>query len=59
MLDRTSTTLIALAAALLTLSATRPAHADPTADERDRAAAAHTRERNTTRARSGATSAFR
>jgi hypothetical protein len=56
MLDRTSTTLITLAAALLTLSATRPVHADPTADERDRAAAAHTRERNTTRARSVATS---
>ena len=55
--DRRSTILIVLAAALLTVSSARPAQADPTADDRDRAAAAHTRERNTTRARFGAAGA--
>ena len=52
--DRRSTIVIVLAAALLTVSSARPAAADPTADDRDRAAAAHTRERNTSRARIGA-----
>ena len=55
--DRRSTMVIVLAAALLTVSSARPAAADPTADDRDRAAAAHTRERNTTRARFGAAGA--
>jgi hypothetical protein len=57
MSDRRCTMLIVLAAALLTSSPARPAHADPTADDRDRAAAAHTRERNATRARIGAAGA--
>jgi hypothetical protein len=56
MLDRRSTTLIALAAVLLTSHLARSAHADPTADDRDRAAAAHTRDRNISRARVGAPS---
>jgi hypothetical protein len=39
-------TLIALAAAVLTLSPARYAHADPTTDDRDRAAVAHSRDRS-------------
>ena len=38
--------MIALAAALLTLGPARRAHADPAADDRDRAAAGHTRDRS-------------
>ena len=55
--DRRCTMMIVLAAALLTVSSARPAQADPTVDDRDRAAAAHTRERNTSRARFGAAGA--
>src|ERR1700733_8305030 len=56
MLDRRCTALMALAAALLLISPARPAHADPTADDRDRAAVGHSRDRNISRARAGATS---
>jgi hypothetical protein len=56
MLDRRCTALMALAAALLSISPARPAHADPTADDRDRAAVGHSRDRNISRARAGATS---
>lgn len=45
------TTLIALAAAMLTLGIARHAHADQTADDRDRAVAAHSRDRGVVRAR--------
>ena len=45
------TTLIALAAAVLTLGPAHPVHADPTPDDRDRAAAAHSRDRNAVRTR--------
>jgi len=43
--------MIALAAALLTLSPARRAHADPAADDRDRAASAHSRDRPAGRSR--------
>jgi hypothetical protein len=52
--DRRYTLLIALGAALLALSPTRPAHAGQASDDRDRAAAAHVRDRNVARARVGA-----
>src|SRR5580692_3799786 len=45
MLDLRCTTVIALAAALLTFGPARRAHADPAADDRDRPAAGHTRDR--------------
>ena len=54
--DRRYTTLIALAAAWLAICPLRPAQADPASDDRDRAAAAHTRERNIARTRTGAPS---
>jgi hypothetical protein len=44
-------TLFALAATLLALSPARPAAADPTDDDRDRAAVIHSRDRNTGRSR--------
>jgi hypothetical protein len=45
------TTLIALAAVVLTLSAARVAHADQTTDDRDRAVVAHSRDRTAARTR--------
>ncbi len=45
MLDLRCTTVIALAAALLTFAPARQAQADPAADDRDRPVAGHTRER--------------
>jgi hypothetical protein len=54
--DLRTTTLIALAALPLALGPVRPAHADPTSDDRDRAAAAHSRDRNTGRTRVTGTS---
>ncbi len=44
-------TLIALTALALILGAVRSARADPTADERDRAAASHSRDRSSVRSR--------
>src|SRR5580658_8207072 len=54
--DLRRTTLIVLAAAPLALSIARPVPADPTSDDRDRAAAAHSRDRNTGRTRVAAAS---
>jgi hypothetical protein len=44
-------TLIAMAAGAVILGMAAAAHADPAADDRDRAAASHSRDRNTTRSR--------
>ena len=48
------TTLIALAAAMLIPGAARPAHADQTGDDRDRAVVAHSRDRSVVRIRTTA-----
>src|SRR5580658_10412955 len=53
--DLRTTTLIALAALPLALGLARSALADPASDDRDRAAAAHSRDRNTGRTRVAAT----
>jgi hypothetical protein len=47
--------LLGLAVALLILSPTRFAHADPSDDDRDRAAVSHSRDRNTARTRVAST----
>ncbi len=54
--DRRFTPLLALAAVLLACGPARHARADQPSDDRDRAAAAHTRERNVSRSRGGAAS---
>ena len=46
--------LLALVAAALVLCPLRPAHADPTTDDRDRAVAGHARDRGAARSRPGA-----
>src|SRR5277367_2400344 len=49
-------TLIAMAAGVLILGRAAAAHADPAADDRDRAAASHSRDRSSARSRTASSS---